>query len=132
VEVEVCVPESLALSSASVTASRPCHVFSPRHVERSMRMSYTALSCLLRVKVLWPILPGLSHLKFCELEEDLDQERVSHAACLSFPRMEPFEGPSLARLRASLRRSARLQWLCDGIKALRREGAAEQIARYVD
>src|SRR5271167_187124 len=40
----------LALSSASVTPSRPCHVSSPRLVERSMRISRTALSCLLRLK----------------------------------------------------------------------------------
>src|SRR3977135_3018424 len=37
--VEVCVPCYLALSSASVTPSRPCHVSSPRHVERSVRIS---------------------------------------------------------------------------------------------
>src|SRR6267143_217092 len=36
----------LALSFASVTLSRPCHVSSPRHVERSVRISRTALSCL--------------------------------------------------------------------------------------
>src|SRR5271165_1639595 len=40
----------LALSSASVTPSRPCHVSSPRLVERSMRISRTALSCLLRLE----------------------------------------------------------------------------------
>src|SRR5208337_5596789 len=40
----------LALSVASVTPSRPCHVSSPRLVERSMRISRTALSCLLRLK----------------------------------------------------------------------------------
>src|SRR5262252_2200003 len=40
----------LALSFASVTLSRPCHVSSPRHVERSVRISRTALSCLLRLK----------------------------------------------------------------------------------
>src|ERR1035437_254984 len=39
VQVEVCVPCCLALSSASVTPSRPCHVSSPRHVERSVRIS---------------------------------------------------------------------------------------------
>src|SRR5208283_3744011 len=33
------VPCWLALSSASVTPSRPCHVSSPRRVERSMRIS---------------------------------------------------------------------------------------------
>ena len=33
----------LALSFASVTLSRPCHVSSPRHVERSVRISRTAL-----------------------------------------------------------------------------------------
>jgi hypothetical protein len=40
----------LALSFASVTLSRPCHVSSPRHVERSVRISRTALSCLLHLK----------------------------------------------------------------------------------
>ena len=40
----------LALSFASVTLSRPCHVSSPRHVERSVRISRTALSCLLCLK----------------------------------------------------------------------------------
>jgi hypothetical protein len=40
----------LALSFASVTPSRPCHVSSPRHVERSVRISRTALSCLLHLK----------------------------------------------------------------------------------
>src|SRR5258706_16014173 len=39
----------LALSFASVTLSRPCHVSSPRHVERSVRISRTALSCLLHL-----------------------------------------------------------------------------------
>jgi hypothetical protein len=48
--VEVCVPRCLALSFASVTASRPCHVSSPRLVERSIQISRTALSCLLRPK----------------------------------------------------------------------------------
>src|SRR5271166_377580 len=46
----LCVPCWLALSVASVTPSRPCHVSSPRLVERSMRISRTALSCLLRPK----------------------------------------------------------------------------------
>ena len=36
-------PRWLALSSASVTLSRPCHVSSPCLVERSMRISRTAL-----------------------------------------------------------------------------------------
>ena len=40
----------LALSFASVTLSRPCRVSSPRHVERSVRISRTALSCLLHLK----------------------------------------------------------------------------------
>jgi hypothetical protein len=40
----------LALSSASVSISRPCHVSSTRHVERSGRFSRTALSCMLHVK----------------------------------------------------------------------------------
>src|SRR6266446_121447 len=40
----------LALSFASVTLSRPCQVSSPRHVERSVRISRTALSCLLHLK----------------------------------------------------------------------------------
>ena len=40
----------LELMSASVTPSRPCHVSSPRHVERSVRISRTTLSCLLRPK----------------------------------------------------------------------------------
>src|SRR4029077_5500701 len=40
----------LALSFASVTLFRPCHVSSPRHVERSVRISRTALSCLLHLK----------------------------------------------------------------------------------
>ena len=47
---EVRVPRWLALSSASVTSSRPCHVSSLRRVERSMRISRTALTCLLRLK----------------------------------------------------------------------------------
>src|SRR3977135_379819 len=48
--VEVCVPCYLALSSASVTPSRPCHVSSPRHVERSVRISshYALLFALLQ------------------------------------------------------------------------------------
>jgi hypothetical protein len=50
VEVEVCVLRCLALSFASVTPSRPCHVSSPRHVERSMRISRTTLPCLFRPK----------------------------------------------------------------------------------
>jgi hypothetical protein len=33
------IPRYLALSFASVTPSRPCHVSSPRHVERSVRIS---------------------------------------------------------------------------------------------
>src|SRR5258707_7558461 len=37
--VAVCVPCCLALSSASFPPSRPCHVSSPRHVERSVRIS---------------------------------------------------------------------------------------------
>ncbi|WP_456779909.1 helix-turn-helix domain-containing protein [Bradyrhizobium sp. USDA 3315] len=41
----------LALSSASVTASRPCHVSSPRHLERSVRISRSTLSCLFHPKV---------------------------------------------------------------------------------
>jgi len=48
----------LALSFASVTLSRPCHVSSPRHVERSVRISRTALSCLLHLRVYGPIVPG--------------------------------------------------------------------------
>jgi hypothetical protein len=40
----------LALSFASVTLSRPCHVSSPRHVERSVRIFRAALSCLLHLK----------------------------------------------------------------------------------
>src|SRR6516162_1676398 len=42
---------ALALSSASVTPSRPCHVSSPRRVERSVRISRTALPHLLHVEV---------------------------------------------------------------------------------
>jgi hypothetical protein len=38
----------LALSFASVTLSRPCHVSSPLHVARSMRISRTARPHLLR------------------------------------------------------------------------------------
>src|SRR5262245_46203812 len=34
-----------------VTASRPCHVSSPRHVERSVQISRTTLTCLLHAKV---------------------------------------------------------------------------------
>ena len=41
----------LALSSASVTASRPCHVSSPRHLERSVWISRSTLSCLFHPKV---------------------------------------------------------------------------------
>jgi hypothetical protein len=37
----------LALSFASVTLSRPCHVSSPLHVARSMRISRTARPHLL-------------------------------------------------------------------------------------
>src|SRR5467141_4931217 len=48
----------LALSFASVTLSRPCHVSSPRHVERSVRISRTALSCLLHLKGYGPIVLG--------------------------------------------------------------------------
>ena len=48
----------LALSFASVTLSRPCHVSSPRHVERSMRISRTTLSCLLHSKVYGTYLAG--------------------------------------------------------------------------
>jgi hypothetical protein len=33
-----------------VTASRPCHVSSPRHVERNVRISRTTLTCLFRPK----------------------------------------------------------------------------------
>jgi hypothetical protein len=41
-----------------VTASRPCHVSSPRYVERSMEISHTTLTCLLRLKAYAPILLG--------------------------------------------------------------------------
>src|SRR5271154_4680282 len=40
----------LALSSASVSVSRPHHVSCPRHVERSLRISRTALPHLLRAE----------------------------------------------------------------------------------
>src|SRR5271157_1180284 len=48
--VEVWVPCCLALSSASVPASRPCHVSSPLHVERSLRIARTTLPHLLHAK----------------------------------------------------------------------------------
>jgi hypothetical protein len=40
----------LALSSASVPVSRPCHVSSPLRVARSVRISRTARPHLLRLK----------------------------------------------------------------------------------
>jgi hypothetical protein len=45
-----CFPCWLALSSASVPVSRPCHVSSPLRVARSVRISRTARPHLLRLK----------------------------------------------------------------------------------
>ena len=47
VYVEVWVPCCLALSSASVPLSRPCHVSSPLHVARNVRISRIARPHLL-------------------------------------------------------------------------------------
>src|ERR1035437_2182509 len=89
------------------------------------------------------------------------RKALSHPARLSFPRMEPLEGSSLARLRASLRRRARFfrpvvltisrlilvhdhvehpvelvldapMAADDGVETFRREGLAEQIAAGLD
>src|SRR6202166_1454193 len=55
VKVDVCVPCWLALSSASVTPSRPCHVSSPRHIERSVRISSHCALLFVSPQGLWDL-----------------------------------------------------------------------------